>query len=243
MKKLLQLLLLPLLVMCSKSGNDVAGTATDVNTGTIAGVVKNDGATFKDTVLVSLYAGDSILAKRLAVSANPEEEQQTTDGSFEFDSLAEGTYSIRITKDSITIGDKFSIDVPKGKTVNITINVTIIINQTFNITNVDNSSNVTVNNYYFNGTNGIIERTDNGSFLLTFTDQDTVTVTAKITTDGESDTIDIVFIKQDDDTYNALPIDTDLPIYIEEGTTSQNTGTGGDSSSVVIDGKISEETR
>jgi hypothetical protein len=244
MKKYLHfLVLLPLALLCSKGGKDITGTATDTNSGSIAGVVLNDGKRYQNSVTVALYSGDTILTKRNAVAANPSKSIVTDTGGFRFDNLPAGTYSIQVTKDSLVVGRELGIVLSKNenKVINITINITI--NQTFNITNINNNQNVTINNFYFTGANGYLNSSANGQIVATFTKADTVNITMGITTAGKTDTITVVFVKQPDGTYISLPLETKLPVVVEDGPTIINTGNGSDSSTVKIDGRIREETR
>jgi len=240
MKHFLLLIAISFLLFCEKSG-DIAGSTTEVNTGSIAGSIVTDGSIFKDSVKVTLFEGSNTLSKRLDVTGEEKRKITVSDGYFFFDSL-EGTYSIRVSKDSMVLGEELAIEVPKGKRVNVEINITIIIKQIFNIINIDNSTNVTVNNYYLNGGNGYIEH-ENGSFNLVFTKRDTVTITVDVETGGKSDTLEIVFIKQPNGSYKHQKIHTTLPIIIVNGGTIQMTGKGSDSTDLVIEGVIKEDAK
>jgi hypothetical protein len=243
MKRILPVLLISFAVLCSKSGNDLSGTATDANSGSIAGLVLNKGEKYQDSVTVSLYSGDSILAKRTVSSANPSKTMLTANGQFKFDSLSAGTYSIRVTKDSLVVGQQLGIDLSKGENKTVNITIVIIINQTFNITNINNNQNITINNYYFTGGNGMLDATAAGHLVATFTERDTLYVTINLTTAGVTDTVTLAFVKQQDGTYSSLPVKTALPIAVSDGATVVNSGTGSNSSTVKIDGIVKEETR
>ena len=235
--------LFPLAIFCSKSADNVAGTATDANSGSIAGLVLNDGKKYQDSVTVSLYSGDTILAKRSVSAANPTETINTDNGEFKFDSLPAGTYSIRVTKDSLVVGQELGIALSKNEDKVINITIVIIINQTFNITNVNNNQTVTINNFYFSGANGYLDSTAAGQLVATFTETDTAYVAMELTTEGQTDTVTIAFVKQADGAYISLPPETTLPIIVVDGSTVTNTGTGSDSASVTVNGQIREETR
>jgi hypothetical protein len=237
------LVLLPFALLCSKSGDNVAGTATDANSGSIAGLVLNDGNKYRDSITVSLYSGDTILAKRSVSAANPSESIVTDNGEFKFDSLPAGTYSIRVKKDSLVVGQEMGIVLSKGEEKVINIIIVVIINQTFNITNINNNQNVIINNFYFTGATGYLDSTVSGQSVATFTETDTVSITMGVTTAGQTDTVTIAFVKQADGTFASLPPETILPITVVDGSTAIHTGTGGDSSSVTVNGQIREETR
>jgi hypothetical protein len=243
MNRILPVLLISFAVMCSKSGGNLSGTATDANSGSIAGLVLNEGKKYQDSVTVSLYSGATILAKRTVSSANPSDSMVTSTGQFKFDSLAAGIYSIRVTKDSLVVGQELGIELSKGENKSVNITIVIIINQTFNITNINNNQNITINNYYFSRGTGILDSTATGQLVATFTITDTVYLTINLTTEGITDTVALVFVKQPDGTYTSLPIKTVLPIVVTDGVTVVNSGTGSDSTSVRIDGTVKEETR
>jgi hypothetical protein len=243
MTRILPILLVFFAIMCSKSGGNLAGTVTDTNSGTISGLVLNKGTKYQDSVFVSLYSGDTILAKRTVTSANPSESMITANGEFRFDSLAAGTYSIRVTKDSLVLGQELGIELAKGENKTVNITIIIIINQTFYITNINNNQTVTINNYYFTGGSGILDSSAGGYLVATFTQKDTIYLVVELTTGGSTDTVTIVFVRQQDGTYVSLPLKTSLPIAVKDGVTIINSGTGSDSSSVRVDGTIREETR
>jgi hypothetical protein len=235
MTRILPILLVFFAIMCSKSGGNLAGTVTDTNSGTISGLVLNKGTKYQDSVFVSLYSGDT--------SANPSESMITANGEFRFDSLAAGTYSIRVTKDSLVLGQELGIELAKGENKTVNITIIIIINQTFYITNINNNQTVTINNYYFTGGSGILDSSAGGYLVATFTQKDTIYLVVELTTGGSTDTVTIVFVRQQDGTYVSLPLKTSLPIAVKDGVTIINSGTGSDSSSVRVDGTIREETR
>lgn len=240
-KRLSLFVLIPLALFCSESGDNVAGTATDTNSGSIAGLVLSEGRKFQDSVVVSLYSGDTILTKCSVMKTKPTERIVTDRGEFRFDSLPSGTYSIRVSKDSLVVGQELGIALLKNEDKVVNITIVIVINQTFNVTNINNNQNVTVNSFYITGTNGYLDSRSDGKIVATFTDTDTVYVTMEVTTDGQTDTVSVAFVKQTDGTYASLPPETTLPIAIVDGTTVVNSGTG--SNSVIVKGHVREETR
>jgi hypothetical protein len=237
------LIILPLVFLCTKSGDNVAGTATDTNSGSITGLVLNDGKKYQDSVTVSLYSGTTILSKRNVASANLSDNIVTDNGEFRFESLPAGIYSVRITKDSLVIGQELGIVLSKGENKVVNITIIIIINQTFNITNVNNNQNVTINNFYFTGANGYLNTASGGKIVATFTESDTVYITMAMETDKQVDTVTIAFVKNTNGTYSSLPTVTKLPLNVIDGSTVINAGKGSDSSTVTVEGKIREETR
>jgi len=243
MRRVLNLILVSLTLMCSKSGGNFAGTATDVNSGEITGLVLNQGKKYQDSVVVSLYSGSTILSKQTVTSGNQSQSVSTTNGEFKFDNLATGDYSIKVTKGNMVLSENLNIALSQGEQKVVNINIIIVVNQIFNITNIYSNQNVTINNYYFNGITGELDSLENGKYKATFIAVDTVNMNAVLVTGSQNDTISIVFVKQSDGTYISLPLNTTLPIKVNDYATIINNGTGSDSSTVSIDGTVKEDAR
>jgi hypothetical protein len=237
------LIALVIFITCSKSDN-VAGTTTDVNSGSITGMVLNNGSVYKDSVTVSLYSANSnILLKRSADSSGLITSIVTTDGIFNFDSLRTDNYLIKVMKDGILIGEENGIPLGKGeqKTVNITI--VVIVNQIFNITNISNNQYVTINNISFIGTNGTLDSLSGGQYQANFTKSDTISASITIATGTTTESLYLNFVMQPDGTYIGGLSGTTQQIRINNGATIINTGSGSDTSTVSISGHIKEEAR
>jgi hypothetical protein len=243
MKKVIPLLLLMLTLDCSKCNNNLAGTVTDTNSGSITGKVLSEGANFKDTVKVLLFSGSKILAKTGMVSGKSLDSMVTNSGLYTFDSLSEGNYSIRVVKDGLVLKDTLDVKLAKAEKKTVDITIVIIINQMFNITNINNNQNVTINNFYFVGSSGNLIHTSDGNYSVTFAVSDTVRMKAEIAVEGKKETINIIYVKLLDGSYVSLPIQTNLPIAFEDGATIVLKGTGSDSVSAEIKGRILEDTR
>ncbi|MBN1758671.1 MAG: hypothetical protein JW863_10155 [Chitinispirillaceae bacterium] len=210
---LLFTVVLCLLSTCSKKNpvdSDRAGTVEDVHSGTITGnLLTKDGTTIDDTVTVLLYSmenSDSGLSKRLASGDSLIEAFLSTDGTYEFDSLNEGVYRMEVTKKEIIIGRKDDIRLEKDEKKNIDITITIIINQTFNIWNTDNSQNITINNFTI--INGTVVKSDSG-YILTTAETDTFTFDAEIEINGDTSNVTIRIIWKDDGSVTIDIVDGD----------------------------------
>lgn len=226
-------------LMCSN-----AGTITDVNTGSISGKILNNGNVYKDSVLVTLSTDDihlNALSKN-AIEA-PCTSATTADGSFIFDGLKQGMYSLQVTKDSMVLGQQRGIKIERGEHKKTNIGIIIVVNQVFNITNIINYQNVTINNWYFIGTSGMLDSIQPGQYAAKFLQSDTVSINAVIQANSSADTLIIVYIRQPDGSYKSEPLATNLPIAIKDGQTTVLTGTGADSAAVFIRGYISENAQ
>ncbi len=222
------ILLWCVLILCSPQ---IAGTGTDVNSGSIAGLILNKDDIYKDTILAVLSSNDTVVRNVL-----------TSNGHFKFDSLPKGIYSISVFKDSILIGSESSLLLERNEDKTVNIQITIIINQVFNITTIENIEHITVNNYYINGTSGFLDSLGSGNFRVSFTEQDTVELKLAVTVSNEIDTLSIFFVKNPDGTYSStLPVNEQTSFRIVNGTTVWNTGNGSDSSTIIITSEIQEE--
>jgi hypothetical protein len=228
MYKLLILLLGSLVLMCSK--DPVAGTVTDTNSGSITGLVLNKNEIYKDSVAVTLFTNDTII-KKITSSM----------GQYRFDSLQAGTYTIGVFKDSILIGKEPIVTLGANEQKTINIQVIIIINQVFQITTINKTENITINNFYINGATGDLDTLGNGKFKLSFAEKDTVFLRMGIIVSGKTDSLLVTFVKNIDGTYSSLPVNPDISLLITDGVTIRNTGNGSDSSIVKITGEIQEE--
>lgn len=198
---------------CSCTSQDTVAV-TETDTGSITGSIVNDGNPYTDTVVVVLFAGDSIAGKRTVCTGAAVDSISTSTGSFTFSSLSAGTYSIRVTHNGVPIGEQAGIDLPAGANVTITINVTIVIEQHITIVNIDNSTHLTINYCIYNGDSGAAQVVDT-VVVVTFAETDTVYLTADVTTGGERDTVDIVLVRRPDGTYAVAEPATDLPVRID----------------------------
>lgn len=211
-------LILGALFSCNRKSN-VAGTADDVNSGSIFGELLSDsGTTIDDTVTVFLYADDDTaegLSKVTAKKDSALKKQTCHDGTYSFDSLAAGDYRVEVIKDSIIVGEKRGIALKRGQEKEVNITIVIIINQTFNIW-TDESQEFTINNFYIN--NGTIIKSDSG-YVLTTTENDTLVFEIEIEKDGDTSIVTVRIIRNEDGTTDFEIIDSDeeVEVTITEG--------------------------
>jgi hypothetical protein len=223
MKHLLLITLFALAsLFCSKIGNGITGTADDTNSGSIFGMLlTKDSTSIKNTVTVALYAlSDTAngLSKRAEKSREPIKTVKCSDGSYEFDSLAAGTYGIIITRDSIVIGKEEIITLDEGEHKEINITVVVLIKQTINIWNTDNSQSIIINNIYME--NGTIEKQDSG-YVLTAAESDTLIFKIDIEKDDDTSTVTALIIRNEDGSSNIEIIDSEdkeVKVTITPGT-------------------------
>lgn len=215
-------------VMCSK--DHLAGTVTDTNSGSITGFVLNNNEVFKDSITLSLFLNDTVVKQ--AVFSR---------GEYSFDSLQAGTYSIGVFKDSILIGKEQLIKLNTNEKKTINIQVVIIINQIFNIVNINNIDNVIINKFYIVGTSGTLDSLGCGTYKVSFTEKDTVNLKLFVSSIITEDTLSVTFVKQSDGTYSSISTTQNTPFTIIDGVTVRNAGNGSDSSTVRVFGKIQEE--
>ncbi len=119
----------------------------------------------------------------------------------------------------------------------------IIINQIFNIVNINHIEHVTINNFYIVGTSGKLDSLGSGSYKVSFTEKDTVNLKLFVSSINTIDTLSVLFIKQPDGTYSSVSTsqNKNTPFAIIDGITVRNTGNGLDSSTVRVFGKVHEE--
>jgi hypothetical protein len=196
----------------------ISGTADDVNSGSLFGrLLTDDTTTIDDTVVVSLYDGDTSggLAKARSDGKEPLRSLLSCDGAYEFDSLAAGTYRIEVTKDSIVIGEERGIELDRNERKEVNITIVIIINQTFNIW-TDESQHITVNNFYID--NGKIVKSDSG-YVLSFAETDTLIFEIEIDKDGETSIVTVRIIRNEDGNTSFEIIDSgEADVTITPGT-------------------------
>ena len=198
MKRLLFLTLLTAFsLICSKDGGNVAGTVDDTNSGSLFGrLLTKASEKTTDTVTVELYAwADTGEAPAEQTDKDvPLRTLTCTDGSYEFDSLAAGTYTIMVIREGIVIGGKDAVTLKENEDKEVDITIVIIINQTFNIRYTDNSRNITIIN--INMDNGTIEKQDSG-YMMTTAENDTLTFNMEIEKDGDTGTVTARIIRDE----------------------------------------------
>lgn len=221
----MKLIIIPLLLavsLLSCSRGSTASGADVVNTGSIFGkLLDSDNTMINDSVTVTLYKEDSTaaLAKGPAYSDTFPRILSTSDGDYRFDSLPEGGYRIEVTRNGIIIGEKRGITLEKNDSLKVDITVFIIINQTFNIWNTNNSDNskkITINQFFIE--NGSIEKSDSG-YTLTTAENDTLVFEIEIEQDDTTSTVTVRIIRNNDGSSSVTIInnDDDVKIAITPG--------------------------
>lgn len=118
----------------------MSGSVTDVHTAKISGIVQ-DSVGNLGSGTVYLYARKQ-LSNPLENDQNPLDSMPLVDGNFHFDSLLAGPYSMEVIQEGIRIGVTEGIELAEGEQRNIVIQITVVIQQSFYITNVDNSTTI-----------------------------------------------------------------------------------------------------
>jgi uncharacterized protein (TIGR02145 family)/uncharacterized repeat protein (TIGR02543 family) len=196
------ILILGILINCT---HDIAGNLDETKQGTLFGkILSNNGSKIEGTVTVSLYKEsntDTVLIKTI----------QSSNGTYEFDSLEGNEYSVVVTKDSIVIGSQHGIKLQHDNRMNIDIIIVIIINQVINVSYIDNRQYQTINNIIFTNNEGAY-RKENLENIISFAETDTLHF--KLVLPGRVDTVNVAAIKNADGTYSIKTIDTSIVITI-----------------------------
>jgi hypothetical protein len=224
-----------MLFLCSRNTDNLAGTATDVNTGSIKGCVYNDkGTRYQDSVVVGLYhtdEKDSVTTMQSLMSV--------VDGNFKFDSLQSGRYLVKVMKNNVVVGIEKGIQLENGQNLIVNIYITIIINQYFTVT----YNNVIMNTIIMVSPDGTSTISSDGTVKLTFTERDTVLVKALRTNTTGNDTIALYAIRQSDSSYKVIPVNDVAGIQITNGMTVRASGSGSDSTLTNVKIVIHEEAK
>lgn len=128
------------LLSCDGGNSKMSGSVTDVHTAKISGIVQDSVGNLGDGT-VYLYARKQ-LANPLENDQNPLDSMPLVDGNFYFDSLLAGDYSMEVIQEGIRTGVTEGIELAEGEQRNIVIQITVVIQQNFYITNVDNSTTI-----------------------------------------------------------------------------------------------------
>lgn len=111
----------------------MSGSVTDVHTAKISGIVQDSVGNLGEGT-VYLYARKQL--------AKPLDSMPIVNGNFHFDSLLAGEYSMEVIQEGIRIGVTEGIELAEGEQRNVVIQITVVIQQNFYITNVDNSTTI-----------------------------------------------------------------------------------------------------
>ena len=203
----------------------LTGTGEEVNNGSIFGklLTVTNNEPIDDTVTVFLYKDST---------ANTDEREPydsrevfrtmtTNTGSFMFDSLPEGIYCIKVTRDRFNIGEKEGIELKRNreKEVNITVNLTI--NVVFNIQ--ANESQI-INNFYMDNDSANISETDSG-FTLSFDRFNTPRFYIEIKEDEDTSIVEVRAVRNNDGTLTFMVLENtaDLTVISESDMLSIKT--------------------
>lgn len=153
MKHLIKLFTLSLILGCSSP--QYSGTATDVNSGSLSGVVQFSGVLYKEDLEMTLYNGDGEIVQ----------EKQISHGTYRFDLLEDGNYSLSASVGNrvVILGRENEIEVAGGAVQDI--RVKRIVKHSFELRpSVGKSLQVTS----FDLTNMKIDTLQENSYQLTF---------------------------------------------------------------------------
>ncbi len=174
------------------SNDKIAGTADDVNSGSIVGSIMRDPRAAEDTVTVCLYRADTAkaLVKRGTGSEAPLQTLKTAGTAYRFDSLAAGSYRIHVLSDGIVVGRRDDIALTRGKRDTIDIGTTVVIKV---MLSVQAGENVTVTNVSID--NGKIKKLE-GGYVLSVAEVDTQSFELAFDRNGVSNTALVRIILQ-----------------------------------------------
>lgn len=216
-----------LLLFCYGCGNDSAGTATDVNSGSLSGILENNGSPYQESI--DLYLRESESGAII-------KHQVVTDGTYGFDSITFGTYDLvaSIEDNSVTLGYEEKVYIEKGYTADIPVKR--IIRKGFHI-NSDNRASLEIDLPQVSNVHTTL--TEPNTVLLTFAErEDTLTIPLTYTLNEKRDSLSLRMVRELNQSYTIeFTADThNLQLINQE--TALLTGDGSDSSTIIIDGII-----
>lgn len=203
-----------ILFTCGNS--PTTGTGDEVNNGSLFGKVlsSNDNKPIDDTVTVLLYKDTTADTDALeGTHCQKEFRTMTTNtGSYEFKSLPEGIYCIKVTRDLFKIGEKEGINLERNKEKKVDITVDLTINVVFNIQ--ANESQI-INNFYLenDNDNADISETDSG-FTLSFDRFNTPRFYIEIKEDEDTSIVEVRAIRNDDGTLTFVVLENSAGLAV-----------------------------
>ncbi len=226
MKTLGQFLIILFLAACGSGNMNVTGTATDVNSGTLSGIVTSGKKSYKESI--DLYLCDSTNS---IVSY-----QNVSDGTYSFDSIPKGIYKIvaSIENNSVTLGSESDIiydtgtrrDIPVSRIVKKSFSVIPLVGNSLDIDPFDISNihvvEVNPNTIQFTLSEGTVRKEFTIEFQL----------------DNVSHEADLSLEKTEDNVYTVSLLSSNAEIMIVNKETVILTGTGNDETNIIIDGII-----
>lgn len=212
------------LLSCS---DDTAGTATDVNSGSLSGVLENKGTPYQEPI--DLYLRES-------QSGSIVDYQQVTDGNYTFTSIHFGTYDLvaSIEDNSVTLGFEEKINIEKGSSADI--EVSRIVKKGFQVS-TKGRGELTLDLPLLSNVHS--ELPEPNRVLLTFAESsDTLTFPLTYSLNNEKDTLMLRMVQELNHSYTIETTEDQADLQILNLETTLLTGDGSDSSTIIIDGII-----
>ncbi len=221
--KLIQYLCITIIILgCSST--EYAGTATDVNSGSLSGLIEASSIQYREELDVTLYNENGSIVQQKTVLS----------GEYEFNGLKNGKYSLSITtKESVILNENKPFEFLDHSKRNIPVNR--IVEKSFELYSTEHQL-LTVNSFDVN--NMRVEELRMNQFQVTCVENDTTnSLRINYELNGVPGTCDAVLQKHSISNYEIKLIEnTDLGLINRE--TILLTGTGNDSSTILIDGII-----
>ncbi len=223
MKIPISLLLSLILLGCGST--ELAGTATDVNSGSISGTIHYDEQEYRELVSVALYDPTNTLIKK----------QNTTTGVYRFDSVEAGSYNVIVSTEegAVVLGSQDNLT--RGTYTDLPIHR--IVQKSFKLSHKEYKHVIIKNVIMKNGIGKL--STEQERAILVFTECDTNRVVSILyEIDGSPDSTKATITPQDSSNYHMMLTDTSAHLELINQETTLLTGTGSDSSFITIDGII-----
>ena len=252
MKIYFYLVILSLILFVS-CGGKTAGSGSDVTTGSIAGEVVHSDSLYEDLLSVQLFQNNKsendarALGKTLSnfskeEMASPLKTMDIKEGEFEFEGLEPGEYFIQVLQDEILVGEFLDIVVKDSQVVTISIEINLVINQTFNVFHINNTE-ITINQIVLS--NGDVVENFDQSFELKFPEGQSQQITLEALIDGELVTLlgDLTMDENGQYQIEFSNLNTDVVVTTQNSSSPSSSSSSSSSSehgSFEIDGAIHE---
>lgn len=220
-------LILGILFVLLQSCSNTAGTATDVNSGSLSGILKHDETPYAEKIDVYI---------RRSSDKNIVDYMEASNGTFSFDSLPIGRYDViaSIQDNSITLGVQKSLYVQANTEADISVNR--IVTKGFQLYSLT-SGELTLD--AINMVNYYCTISDKNIVHLTFGEtDDTVEFMIPYSLNGVKDSVQAALVRQPNLAYTVQFVERNNDLGIINLETSILTGSGSDSSTIIIDGTI-----
>lgn len=217
-------LLLLALLSCT---DDTAGTATDVNSGSLSGVLKHDETPYAEKMDVYI---------RNSNDKNIVNHMEATDGTYSFDSLPHGKYDViaSINDNSVTLGIQKELYVQENSEADISISRIVTKGfQLYGLTGGDLSvESVNIENYDS-------QISEKSTVHLTFGEtDDAIQFMIPYSLNGVKDSVQAEMVRLPSLAYSVNFPQRNSTLGIINLETTILTGSGSDSSTIIIDGTI-----